>query len=207
MEEAKASPLLNNTVKKLAPRLDSETVSFKRASFPNLNTLFQGNSPSKSPVKSTAVPQKATLPTHHNVSVSHLQSHPHAPYYLSGSNNGAIYLWLYHHSEALLQYRPSGTPRINSIKFNQAGTKFGYCDHSGNLSLYKFTTDAVEANHSRAFWVFSISLLLFSSFLTCIPPLPPFSFLFTLFPPPSFVPFLFLLSFVIPLLSPFLVLY
>ena len=48
-------------------------------------------------------------------------------------------LWLFNHEEAVLNYRKSGA-RISKIHFNDSGSKFGYCDFGGVLSLWRFNS-------------------------------------------------------------------
>jgi len=50
-----------------------------------------------------------------------------------------VNLWLFNHEEAVLNYRKSGA-RISKIHFNDSGSKFGYCDFGGVLSLWRFNS-------------------------------------------------------------------
>jgi len=53
--------------------------------------------------------------------------------------DGSVNLWLFNHEEAVLNYRKSGA-RISKIHFNDSGSKFGYCDFGGVLSLWRFNS-------------------------------------------------------------------
>ncbi len=44
----------------------------------------------------------------------------------------------------MVTYKSTSNPRVNKMHFNSRGTKFGSCDMSGKLSLWRF--DANEAS-------------------------------------------------------------
>ncbi len=66
---------------------------------------------------------------------------------LSGGIDGSICLWQFNapkENALMVTYRLASNPRVNKIHFNSRGTKFGSCDMSGKLSLWRF--DANEAS-------------------------------------------------------------
>lgn len=73
----------------------------------------------------------------HNQSVNTLISHPYLPFYLSGGNDGAIYMYQYGAHQALRTYREAG-PSITSLRFSRFGYKFGATDASGFITLWRF---------------------------------------------------------------------
>jgi len=78
-----------------------------------------------------------------------LCSHPHLPYYLSGGIDGAITLWQFKFPASVANYRPAATSRIHRIKFSNTGTKFGACDHSGKVSLWRWSSQEESINPYR----------------------------------------------------------
>lgn len=78
----------------------------------------------------------------HNIpDVQWLEAHPNQPYYLSGSGDGSIYLWQFQVPSVVATYRQPNNPRICRIHFNQNGTKFGACDNSGYVCLWRFASN------------------------------------------------------------------
>ncbi len=78
------------------------------------------------------------------ISVWHLEQHPHLPYYLSGGEKGRVILWEYGQTRPVVRYgahRECQT-RINRVHFNRTGTKMGACDLDGYVSLWNFSSGA-----------------------------------------------------------------
>jgi len=74
-----------------------------------------------------------------NPAVHALCAHPHNPYYLSGSSNGAVVLWQYKVPTSIVSYRAVATSKVYRLRFNETGSKFAACDHSGAVSLWRMS--------------------------------------------------------------------
>jgi len=69
--------------------------------------------------------------------VRRMHSHPNLPFYITGGNDGSIRMFEFGHPDQILSYRGSSVrDRVNRIRFNTLGNKFGACDDSGYLSLW-----------------------------------------------------------------------
>uniref|UniRef100_A0A6B2KWB7 RAVE complex protein Rav1 C-terminal domain-containing protein n=1 Tax=Arcella intermedia TaxID=1963864 RepID=A0A6B2KWB7_9EUKA len=75
--------------------------------------------------------------------------HPTKPYYISGSVDGHIQSYLHKSPSVVTTYKKLDC-RVHKIKFNESGSKFGVCDHSGKVSLFRWTENK-EASPYRVF--------------------------------------------------------
>eukprot|EP00794_Sanderia_malayensis_P010274 gene10274-11329_t len=70
-----------------------------------------------------------------------LNSHPSLPYYVTGGNDGSVRMFEFGHPDQIVMFRGPGTnDRVNRVRFNSLGNKFGAADDSGFLSLWTLTS-------------------------------------------------------------------
>jgi len=71
-----------------------------------------------------------------------LTSHPYNPYYLTGTQHGQIELWQYGLEDPVTSYQynteEKNKTRIQCIRFNSTGNKFGAGNKSGKINLWCF---------------------------------------------------------------------
>lgn len=125
-EEAVASPLLKQRATMLRGNLGQVE---KKSS---LSSFFGGST--SSPSKPRQLPTRSSV-----TGVTSLEAHPSKPFYISGSTNGSVYLWLFHHNDAIAEVREANSTKVGRIRFNSAGSKFAVPDLSGHVSLWRFT--------------------------------------------------------------------
>ena len=73
---------------------------------------------------------------------------------MSGSQDGSIRMWEWSHGQAVQNVRPAGVfSKVNRLRFNQQGNKFGVADGDGNVVLWQ------AANAFQSFFVSYATLL------------------------------------------------
>jgi len=90
-----------------------------------------------------------TTPSNRNSAVYTLCPHPHNPYYLSGSANGAVVLWQYKVPSSIVSYRAVSDSKVYRLRFNESGSKFAACDHSGSVSLWRMSFQENRSIHTE----------------------------------------------------------
>ncbi|XP_066271220.1 dmX-like protein 2 [Branchiostoma lanceolatum] len=78
--------------------------------------------------------------------VRRMASHPTLPYYLTGCQDGSVRMWEWGHAQQISIHRTAGYPRVNRVRFNLQGNKFGVCDSEGYLSLWQLAVSSSAAN-------------------------------------------------------------
>ncbi|XP_078588683.1 dmX-like protein 1 isoform X1 [Branchiostoma floridae x Branchiostoma japonicum] len=78
--------------------------------------------------------------------VRRMASHPTLPYYLTGCQDGSVRMWEWGHAQQISVHRTAGYPRVNRVRFNLQGNKFGVCDSEGYLSLWQLAVSSSAAN-------------------------------------------------------------
>jgi len=90
---------------------------------------------------------------------------------LTGGNENQINLWQYQQDPLLMSYQLQSNSKINQIRFNSFGTKFGAVDSKGSLELWNFEVPQDFSNsfhvffHSFSFCYFDLNLNLNFKFL------------------------------------------
>ncbi|XP_068740234.1 dmX-like protein 2 [Montipora capricornis] len=73
--------------------------------------------------------------------VKRMDSHPHLPYYVSGSQDGSIRMWEFGHAQEITSHHTSGSyQRVTRARFSPHGNKFGVSDASGQLQLWQVSS-------------------------------------------------------------------
>ncbi|XP_078694772.1 dmX-like protein 2 isoform X2 [Branchiostoma floridae x Branchiostoma belcheri] len=78
--------------------------------------------------------------------VRRMASHPTLPYYLTGCQDGSVRMWEWGHAQQISIHRTAGYPRVNRVRFNLQGNKFGVCDSEGYLSLWQLAVSSSATN-------------------------------------------------------------
>ncbi|KAJ7385421.1 DmX-like protein 1 [Desmophyllum pertusum] len=79
--------------------------------------------------------------------VKRMDSHPHLPYYISGSQDGSIRMWEFGHAQEITSHRTSGSyQRVTRARFSPHGNKLGISDASGQLLLWQVSSTTTSAD-------------------------------------------------------------
>lgn len=70
-------------------------------------------------------------------SVRVLAAHPSMPCYLSGSSDGTVKLWHFDQEQALCSFSHSSNAKVNAIRFEDYGNKFGVANNLGEICLWR----------------------------------------------------------------------
>ncbi|XP_048584043.1 dmX-like protein 2 isoform X2 [Nematostella vectensis] len=80
--------------------------------------------------------------------VKRMDSHPHLPYYVTGSQDGSVRMWEFGHAQQITAHRTAGThQRVTRIHFSPYGNKVGISDLSGQLFLWQVSSTGTGSSN------------------------------------------------------------
>ncbi|XP_043192763.1 dmX-like protein 2 isoform X3 [Amphibalanus amphitrite] len=103
-----------------------------------------------SPTYSQTGRAPAMMLRHKVEGVRRLCAHPTMSVYITGAHDGSVTVREWGAENPVAVPRPSGTyAKVNRVRFNTQGNKFGVADNDGNLSLWQMTP---SAHNGRPFY-------------------------------------------------------
>uniref|UniRef100_A0A0P5RMU8 DmX protein 2 n=1 Tax=Daphnia magna TaxID=35525 RepID=A0A0P5RMU8_9CRUS len=94
-----------------------------------------------------------TLLRKHKVDgVRRMTAHPLLPLYIAGQGDGSVSIWEWGHVGVVCQPRTPGTyAKVNRLRFNSQGNKFGAADGDGHVALWTLRLGGGSAPHRPFF--------------------------------------------------------
>ncbi|KNC82863.1 hypothetical protein SARC_04863 [Sphaeroforma arctica JP610] len=93
-------------------------------------------------VPHSATPSLALQRKKDTTQINVLEAHPKMPYYLAGSIDGRVQMYLFSQEGAQYEFQGIGKAAITSIRFDMFGNKFGACDQKGKFGMWRFGAEA-----------------------------------------------------------------
>ncbi|KAK3717892.1 hypothetical protein QZH41_014895, partial [Actinostola sp. cb2023] len=80
--------------------------------------------------------------------VKRMDSHPHLPYYITGSQDGSVRMWEFGHPQQITAHRTAGScQRVTRVHFSPYGNKVGISDASGQVLLWQVSSTGTSTNN------------------------------------------------------------
>ncbi|XP_046448229.1 dmX-like protein 2 isoform X2 [Daphnia pulex] len=84
--------------------------------------------------------------------VRRMTAHPLLPLYIAGQGDGSVAIWEWGHVGVVCQPRSPGTyAKVNRLRFNSQGNKFGAADGDGHVALWTLRLGGGSAPHRPFF--------------------------------------------------------